>query len=225
MLFDKYAPSTWTEYVGQDRAVSLVRRIIDRPGFDRGAFWIDCAGDNNSGTGKTSLARLIASTLADPMNVQEVPGANVDKAWCREMAESCQYCTMGTRPFRVFIVNESHAISPGAVDFLLAFMDRMPRNVVLVFTTTRKPESGLFGTDEGPFYSRCVRVTLTNQGLAKAFGARLATIARAEGLDGGRPDEWFLKLVQRTKNNMRAALQLVWSGAALSDQDTESAAA
>ena len=55
-LFEKYRPRMWSELVGQDRAVKLARRIIERPGFDRGAFWIEGAGQHNSGIGKTSLA-------------------------------------------------------------------------------------------------------------------------------------------------------------------------
>lgn len=224
-LHDKHAPKDWSEYVGQDRAVQTVRRVIGRSDFDRGAIWIDCAGENNSGTGKTTLARLIASELADPINIVETKGADVDKNWCRDMADTAQYCAWGSKPFRVWIINESHAISAGAVDYLLAFLDSMPRHCVLVFTTTRKADAGLFGNDDGPFYSRCLRVTLTNQGLAKAFGARVAMIARAEGLDGGRSDEYFVRLVQKYKNNLRASLQAIWAGAALSVSDSDTDAA
>lgn len=227
-LHEKYAPQTWDDYVGQDRAKTVARRIIERKDFDRAAFWIECAGENNSGTGKTTLARLIAGQVADPLYITEVGGSEVNLDWCRRMADKCAYLPMPTKSgktCRAFIVNEAHAMSDGAVDFILAFVYRLPPGTVLIFTTTRKAETGLFGTDDGPFYSRCVRLTLTNQGLAKSFGNRLAMIAREEGLDGGKPDEWFVKLVQRVKNNMRAALQAVWAGAALSESDTESAAA
>ena len=36
----------------------------------------------------------------------------------------------------------------------------------MIFTTTRQPDSDLFGTDNGPLYSRCHCIRLTNQGAA-----------------------------------------------------------
>lgn len=129
----------------------------------------------------------------------------------------------GGRSGRVWIINEAHAVSAGAVDSLLTFLDSLPPNTVLVFTTTRKPDEGIFGTDDGPMMSRCVRVTLTNQGLSKSFGARLAAIARAEGLDGGKPDDHFVKILAKYRNNLRAAIQDVWSGSCLSDSDKQAA--
>ncbi len=53
MLYERYRPKQWSDLVGQDKAVRLVRRIIERDPCDRGAFWIEGAGDNNSGIGKT----------------------------------------------------------------------------------------------------------------------------------------------------------------------------
>ena len=47
---------------------------------DRGAFFIDCVGGNNSGTGKSSLACVIADTLADPFFITEFAGAKLDKS-------------------------------------------------------------------------------------------------------------------------------------------------
>ncbi len=65
--------------------MALARRIIERPGFDRGAFFIDCAGSNNSGKGKSSLAWVIASTLADPFFSTAIPGAKLDKTAVAEI--------------------------------------------------------------------------------------------------------------------------------------------
>ena len=74
-IYEKYRPQTWTDLVGQDRAVKQARRIIERPGFDRGAFWIECAGEHNSGVGKSSLAWLIARSLADDFFITAWNGA------------------------------------------------------------------------------------------------------------------------------------------------------
>ncbi len=79
-LYQQYRPKSWADLVGQGRAVKTSQRIIERAGFDRGAFFIDCAGGNNSGTGKSSLAWVIANALADPFFIIEIPGAKLDKS-------------------------------------------------------------------------------------------------------------------------------------------------
>ena len=43
-LYQQYRPKSWSDLVGQDKAVAVARRIVERQGFDRGAFFIDCAG-------------------------------------------------------------------------------------------------------------------------------------------------------------------------------------
>ena len=92
-LYQQYRPKSWADLVGQDKAVAVARRVVERQGFDRGAFFIDCAGGNNSGTGKSSLAWVIANTLADPFFITEIPGAKLDKAAVAEMERSAQLCT------------------------------------------------------------------------------------------------------------------------------------
>ncbi len=212
MLHEKYRPREWSDLVGQDKAVAIARRIIERPGFDRGAFFIDCAGSNNSGTGKSSLAWVIAGTLADPFFITEIPGAKMDKAAVAEIERSAHLCSWSAdKPFRVWIVNEAHAVTQGAVDLLLTFLEALPRHCVVIFTTTRQPDEELFGTDNGPLYSRCHCIRLTNQGIAEPFARRIKAIAEAEGLDG-QPIEKYVALIRQCKNNMRRAIQLVEAG-------------
>ncbi len=212
MLHEKYRPREWADLVGQDKAVAIARRIIERPGFDRGAFFIDCAGSNNSGTGKSSLAWVIASTLADPFFITELPGAKMDKAAVAEIERSAYLCSWSAdKPFRVWIVNEAHAVTQGAVDLLLTFLEALPKHCVVIFTTTRQPDEELFGTDNGPLYSRCYCIRLTNQGIAEPFARRVKSIAEAEGLDG-QPMAKYVALIRQCKNNMRRALQLIEAG-------------
>jgi DNA polymerase III delta prime subunit len=215
MLYRKHEPKLWSEFVGQEKAVETVRRIIERDGFDRGAFWIECAGTNNSGTGKSTLARLIAHRLADDFFIEELDGGRCDKRAVERIESAAQLSVWGdgSKPFRVWIVNEAHAMSAGAVDVFLTFLESLPRHTAVAFTTTRAVDEGLFGDhDSGPFASRCHRIRLTNQGIARPYAERVKSIAEAEGLDG-KPIEAYVRLVRDCGNNMRAALQRIEEGA------------
>lgn len=213
MIHHRYRPTTWTEFVGQDKAVRTVRRIIERPEFDRGSFWIEASGANNSGVGKTTLAWLIARQLADEFFVTEINGGRCDRRAIQDIERSCRLYSFSTdKPFRVWIVNESHAIPQSGVDEFLQLLDPPPKHCCVIFTTTRKVDESLFGDhDSGPFASRCHCITLTNQGLAQAFAIRAKYIAETENLDG-QPISAYVKLVQSCKNNMRAVLQRIEAG-------------
>ena len=136
----------------------------------------------------------------------------MDKAAVAEIERSAHLCSWSAdKPFRVWIVNEAHAVTQGAVDLLLTFLEALPRHCVVIFTTTRQPDEELFGTDNGPLYSRCHCIRLTNQGIAEPFARRVKSIAEAEGLDG-QPIEKYVALIRQCKNNMRRALQLIEAG-------------
>jgi replication-associated recombination protein RarA len=204
MIHLRHQPQTWTDIVGQDKAVRLTRRIVESPAFDRGSFWIDCAGTNNSGVGKTSIAWVVARSLADDFFINELPGAKLDKAAVARIEESAHLCAWG-KGWRVWIVNESHAMTDGAIDLLLTFLECLPRHCAMIFTTTKTPDVNLFGEADGPLLSRCHRITLTNQGLCKPFASRIKSILQAEGRDG-QSDAWYQTLVKEHRNNFRAAL-------------------
>ncbi len=213
MLYQKYRPVMWADFVGQGKAAKRVRRIIERKDFDRGVFWIEAAGSNNSGIGKTSLAWIIARQLADDFFITELDGGRCDKRAVEDMERASRLSVWNTdKPFRVWVTNEAHSMTQGAVDTLLTFLEALPRHCVVIFTTTRRVDANLFGDqDSGPFASRCHRITLTNQGLAQAFAERAKRIAEAEGLDG-RPVEAYVKLVKSCNNNMRSVLQRIEAG-------------
>ena len=91
-LYEKHRPATLADIVGQDKAVAQLRGIIDRGGFGGRAVWVS----GGSGTGKTSLARIIARTLADAFATVEYDSADqLTQAELEALAEHSQMFALG----------------------------------------------------------------------------------------------------------------------------------
>lgn len=207
-LFEKHRPKSLAEVIGQDRAIAKVRRFIDRGEVGGQAFWLS----GMSGTGKTTIARILAREVADDLFIREYDSA--DQLTTEELGElERTLClTAWGKGGRAVIVNEAHGLRAAAQRRLDGLLERIPSRVVWLFTTTWDGQESLMdGIDAGPLLSRCVEVRLTNQGLAESFAEHVRTIAQAEGLDG-RPIAEYVRLARDCRNNCRAMLQAVQSG-------------
>ncbi len=208
MLSEQYRPTTWDDVVGQDKAIAKIRTLAKRALSGR-AFWLT----GSSGTGKTTIARLIAQEVADPFCTIEIDAGELTIGRLRELERGMCMYGFGAKSGRAFIINESHGLTAGVIRALLVTLEPIPPHVVWVFTTTIDGQEQLFDgqLDAHPLLSRCAPIALSRQGLAKAFAERTRMIANREGLNG-KPIETYIRLAQTHRNNLRAMIQAVETG-------------
>jgi DNA polymerase III subunit gamma/tau len=152
-LYRKYRPQDFDEVVGQNAVVRTLRNAIEH-GQIRQAYLF--AGPR--GTGKTSLARILAKAL----NCAQGPTAAPDKTChaCRAIADgtSLDVIEMDAASqrgiddireirervvlqpvegrYKVYILDEAHQLTDAAFNALLKLIEEPPPHLVFVFCTT-----------------------------------------------------------------------------------------
>jgi DNA polymerase-3 subunit gamma/tau len=152
-LYRRHRPRTFEQVVGQEHIVRTLRNAIELGKVHHAYLFV-----GSRGTGKTSMAKLLACALnaeggprvdfdpADPvcqaimagtsMDVVEMDAAShnsVDDI--RELRENVALAPMGGSR-RVYILDESHMLSTAAWNAFLKTLEEPPPHVVFVLATT-----------------------------------------------------------------------------------------
>ena len=125
-LYEQYRPRKWSDLIGQKHIVAAIERLRKR-GLTPRAYWIS----GPSGTGKTTIAKLLADEVATEWSTEEADATDLTAARIRLLEQQSQCIGFGGKPGRVFIVNEAHKMPQRVVTQLLTVLERRLDGVFL----------------------------------------------------------------------------------------------
>ena len=133
-LYRKYRPSSLDELIGQSDAVQLIGEQIKNNNLSHAYLF-----SGPRGVGKTSLARIIATTIGcDPVfDITEIDAASHNKVDdVRELNDSVNFIASSPGKKRVFILDEVHMLSNAASNAFLKTLEEPPDHVIFILATT-----------------------------------------------------------------------------------------
>ncbi|HEX6271212.1 MAG TPA: DNA polymerase III subunit gamma/tau [Anaerolineales bacterium] len=217
-LYRKYRPKQWDEVVGQDHIVQTLKNAITA---DRVAHAYLFAGSR--GTGKTTLARLLAKavncTSPDPakrpdnecenckavnenrfLDLIEIDAAsNTSVDDVRDLRDKINFSPSQGK-YKIYIIDEVHMLSTQAFNALLKTLEEPPPHAIFVLATTeihKIPATVL---------SRCQRHEFRRLPVDEIV-AQLKKIITAEKIQAD--DDALILIARQSAGGMRDAISLL----------------
>lgn len=195
-LHTKHRPLRFEDVLGQETIVKSLKRVL----ADGRAKAFIFTGP--SGTGKTTLARILANEFAGRVatvaNIEEFPAAEksgVDDV--RAVVNRTIYRAIGESPVKAIIVDEAHRLSSAAWNVLLKPIEEPPAHVFWSFCTTEP------GKIPKAIETRCLRYDLKPVSEEKLLSL-LVKVIDAEKLEIS--DEIIETIAENSNGSPRQAL-------------------
>ncbi|HLO15296.1 MAG TPA: DNA polymerase III subunit gamma/tau [Anaerolineales bacterium] len=217
-LYRKYRPKDWAEVVGQDHVVQTLKNAI---AADRVAHAYLFAGSR--GTGKTTLARLLAKAVnclnpdpakrpdnecenckavnenrfLDLIEIDAASNTSVDDV--RDLRDKINFSPSQGK-YKIYIIDEVHMLSTAAFNALLKTLEEPPPHAIFVLATTeihKIPATVL---------SRCQRHEFRRVPVDEIV-KQLKLIAKAEKIQAD--DDALIQIARQSAGGMRDAISLL----------------
>lgn len=195
-LITKYRPARFKDVIGHDAAMGPLLRALDGSARPHAYLLTGPAG-----TGKTSLARLIAAHVeADTLEIPAAVYNGVDAM--RELVEQGSYMSLQGDGARLFILDECHTYTKPAWQALLKILEEPPAHLFFALCTTeadKVPET---------IKTRCYHVSLRPIS-PRDMEDLLLYIAEAEGWEVA--DDTLAAVVEAATGQPRKGIAMLQS--------------
>jgi DNA polymerase-3 subunit gamma/tau len=169
-LYQKYRPAEFSDVLGQDHIVKALEGALKEKHPGHAYLFV-----GSRGTGKTSIARILAKALeASDADIHEVDAAsNTGVDNIRQLREEAAMMPFESKR-KVYIIDEVHMLSKGAFNAFLKLLEEPPSHVVFILATTeleKVPET---------IQSRC-QVFTFKKPTQKVLSEMITRVAKKEG--------------------------------------------
>jgi len=128
-----YRPQKLKDVIGQEAITKSIQSLIKKDALPHSFLF-----HGPSGTGKTTMARIIAKEVnCSPNNIMEFDAASfsgVDAI--RDLTAGLRYVGMGKTPNKIYIIDECHSLSKQAWQALLKPIEEPLGHIYFVLCTT-----------------------------------------------------------------------------------------
>lgn len=131
-LYRKYRPKSFKEVLGQDHIVKVLESSIQDKKVSHAYLFV-----GSRGTGKTSVARIFATSIGVSVNdLYEIDAAsNRGIEDIKELRNGVRVLPFDSK-YKVYIIDEVHMLSKDAWGALLKTLEEPPKHVIFILATT-----------------------------------------------------------------------------------------
>lgn len=131
-LYRKYRPESFDEVLGQDHIIKVIKGALAQGNVAHAYLF-----SGSRGTGKTSIARIIARELgvstSDLYEIDAASNRGIDDM--RELRDGVRSLPFDSK-YKVYIIDEAHMLTKEAWNAFLKTLEEPPAHVVFILATT-----------------------------------------------------------------------------------------